>query len=212
MLLVREKSKKAISGNILMGYMFIMFKRMAIRTKYKQVLNGVIFAVQVVVMNTKNLGVFIISAFHTFFDQAAFPQCFSYATTEAYRKFFFLCFPYTFFRTIYSVLRKSRSKLFLAKQAPHNRFSLKVLPLIIAFSRAIFNLPLSTRFILKIIPTNYTFSVKRFECGHSPAFRGAKFSSIKPVYRNIEFFTASLTINRFPCFWFFAHPEVPLCH
>lgn len=213
------KSDKTISQNISelvkrksMGYMMFMLKGMTVWAKNKQVCNRMIFSIQVFMMNAKYFWMFTISTLHTFFNQASSFHGFSCITAKTYCKFFSFCFPYTFTRAIFRIMRWRREECLPTKGAHIFFCPLFVHSFIITSTRTILSFSLSGGYILKSISTYFTNSFKSFSCRISSTFRRTKFSSFETVNWDIKFFPTGFTIYNFPCFGFFIHKGGFQCH
>ncbi len=177
----------------MMNYIFVMFNRMAIRTKNNEIVNKIIFSIKIFMMNPKNFCIFFVSTFLTFFKSILF-NFMNFRNIMIIIFFVMQEFISTFITTIFSKMFSLPCK-FLPALRTNKSFCFKTMHFIFASIRTIFSSMISqTRIIFKIYATISTYSCffYNFFLTFYSTFRRT-ISSIYLRFWHIKSFITSLT-------------------
>jgi len=170
-----------------MANMFRMFKAMAVRAKNFQIGNLIVRSVPIFVVNTQNFWMRIKPTSITFCNSSPSKKIFS-CRRERRIPYFFLRFPNTSPRAIFSRFTWRAFKVFIAMSARIIDRSFEMLGFVITTPRTILSFVASRTDMRELIQTYFTFSRYLNSCSFSFTRSRAIFGCFKPVFRYIKFF------------------------
>lgn len=179
-----------------MTNMFIMNQRMTHRTQYLEIIYKIIFSIVILMMYTKNIFIFTITAYFTFFNQTAIHHAFSNCR-KTRCEFFKIFFIYAISGAINSIFTRAGFKFFRAMFTLNYNTTFQPHSFIVTFPRAIFSFIASASNMMEFCITNFTNRLISNKLVNCFTFSRAIYSCIKSVFRYVKFFFTFQTFNEF---------------